>query len=107
MVVPISNTGDLMLSERVVEACREGKFHVFAVDNIHDAIELMTGQMAGRPDDQGVYPADSLLAKAHNEIENFWRLTLASPLTLAQVQPAGGSDDDPPIVPKTNEGEET
>ena len=107
VVVPKSNAGDLMLSARVVEACREGKFHVFAVDNIYDAIELMTGQMAGRPDDQGVYPADSLLAKAHNEIENFWRLTLASPLTLAQVQPAGGLDDDQPIVPEANEGDET
>ena len=95
-----------MLSERVVEACRQGKFHVFAVDNIYDAIELMTGQTAGQPDDQGVYPAGSLLAKAHDEIEKFWRLTLASPLKLSQVQPAGGADDDQPILPNPNEADE-
>ena len=103
--MPKSNAGDLMLSERVVEACRKGKFHVFAVDNIYDAIELMTGQSAGQADDQGGYPAGSLLAKAHDEIENFWRLTLASPLKLSQVQPAGGADDDQPIVPQASEGD--
>ena len=106
VVVPKSNAGDLMLSERVVEACRQGKFHVFAVDNIYDAIELMTGQTAGRADGQGVYPKGSLLAKAHNEIEKFWRLTLASPLKLSQVQPAGGADDDQPILPTPSEGDE-
>ncbi len=95
-----------MLSERVVEACRQGKFHVFAVDDIYDAIELMTGQTAGRVDDQGVYPKGSLLAKAHNEIEKFWRLTLASPLKLSQVQPVGGADDEQPIIPTASEGDE-
>lgn len=106
VVVPKSNAGDLMLSERVVEACRQGKFHVFAADDIYDAIELMTGQTAGRVDDQGVYPKGSLLAKAHNEIEKFWRLTLASPLKLSQVQPVGGADDEQPIIPTASEGDE-
>lgn len=82
------------------------KFHVFAVDNIYDAIELMTGQTAGQADDQGVYPAGSLLAKAHDEIENFWRLTLASPVKPAQVQSVGGSDDGQSIVPKAGDGDE-
>jgi ATP-dependent Lon protease len=106
VVVPKSNAGDLMLSERVVGACRQGKFHVFAVDNIYDAIELMTGQTAGQADDQGVYPAESLLAKAHDEIENFWRLTLASPVKPPQIQPVGGSGDDQSIMPKSGEGDE-
>jgi predicted ATP-dependent protease len=99
VVIPKSNAGDLMLNEVMVEACRAGKFHVYAVDNIYDAIELMTSHEAGRPDNKGAYPNGTLLAKAHNEVEKFWRLTLASPLKVAQVERAGQSDDEQPILP--------
>ncbi len=102
-VVPKSNAGDLMLREDVVEASKSGKFHVYAVDNIYDAIELMTGHEAGRPDENGVYPEGTLLAKAHDEIEKFWRLTLASPLKVSQVEQSGNSDDQQPIVPPNSE----
>lgn len=105
VVVPKSNAGDLMLRENVVEACKAGKFHVYAVDNIYDAIELMTGHEAGRrletPDENCncEYPEGTLLAKACKEVENFWRLTLASPLKVSQVEVSGQSDDQQPIVP--------
>ena len=46
VVIPKSNAGDLMLREDVVQASADGKFHVYAVDNIYDAIELMTGATA-------------------------------------------------------------
>ena len=99
VVIPKSNVGDLMLGEHVVEACRSGKFHVFAVDNIYDAIELMTGHEAGRPNQSGNYPEGTLLAKAHDEVEKFWRLTLASPIQMAQVEesrPAAEVNPAPP-----------
>ena len=92
-----------MLNDGLVEACLAGKFHAYAVDNIYDAIELMTGHEAGRPDDDGAYPEGTLLAKAHNEVEKFWRLTLASPLKVAQVEKAGQSDDEQPILPTADD----
>ena len=99
VVVPKSNAGDLMLREDIVEQCKAGQFCVYAVDNIYDAIELMTGHFAGRPGDDGNYPEDSLLARAHDEIEKYWRLTLASPLKITNVESSGQSDNDQPIVP--------
>ncbi|MFK7767637.1 MAG: Lon protease family protein [Mariniblastus sp.] len=102
-VVPKSNAGDLMLREDVVAACKAGKFHVYAVDNIYDAIELMTGREAGRPGENGEYPKGTLLANAHDEIEKFWRLTLASPLKVSQVETTGASDDEQPIVPPNSD----
>ncbi|MDG1875291.1 MAG: ATP-binding protein [Mariniblastus sp.] len=99
VVIPKSNAGDLMLREEIVAACAAGKFHVYAVDNIYDAIELMTGTEAGRVGDTGAYPAGTLLSKAHDEVENFWRLTLASPLRISQVERNGQSDDDQPMAP--------
>ena len=102
-VIPKSNAGDLMLREDIVEASAAGKFHVYAVDNIYDAIELMTGTVAGRPDEDGNYPEGSLLAKAQNEVENFWRLTLASPVSISNVEKSSPSDVDQPIAPPTDD----
>jgi predicted ATP-dependent protease len=99
VVIPKSNAGDLMLREDVVAACREQQFHVYAVDNIFDALELMTDCPVGRCDSNGDYPTDSLLALAHDRIEAYWRLTHASPHQLTQVERNAGSDDDQPIVP--------
>jgi predicted ATP-dependent protease len=99
VVIPQSNAGDLMLREDIVLACREGKFHVYSVDNIYDAIALMTGESTGTADADGNYPEGSLLATAHRRVEDFWRLTLASPQQIANVQSADASDDDQPIVP--------
>lgn len=81
VVVPKSNAGDLMLRSDIVEAAEAGKFRVHAVDNIYDAIELMTGVPAGRSDESNVYPEGSLLAQAQQKVGEFWRKSLASPHT--------------------------
>ncbi len=79
VVVPKSNAGDLMLRSDIVQAAKDGDFRVHAVDNIYDAIELMTGVPAGRPDELGAYPEGSLLAQAREKVGEYWRKSLASP----------------------------
>ena len=79
VVIPASNAGDLMLRKDVVDASRAGKFHVYAVDNIFDAIELMTGAEAGQIDSNGNYPVDSLLAIAQSRAGEFWKMTHSNP----------------------------
>lgn len=79
VVVPKSNAGDLMLRSDIVAAAEAGKFRVHAVDNIYDAIELMTGVPAGHVDESGAYPEGSLLAQAQEQIGEYWRKSLASP----------------------------
>lgn len=84
VIIPQSNAGDLMLREDVVQSCREGKFRVYAVDTIHQAIGLMTGHSPGEINADGDYPADSLLGRAVEKAHEFWRLTLASPQQLTR-----------------------
>jgi len=79
VVIPNSNAGDLMLREDVCRACAEGKFHIWAVDNILDAIEIMTNHPAGRLDENGAYTTDSLMAKAIEKAEEYWKLTIQGP----------------------------
>jgi len=85
VVIPKANVGDLMLRRDVVEACREDKFHIFAVDNIHDAIEIMTGVPAGRLQD-GQYPAGTVLFNAVDRAHEFWKRTMSSPDKLTSTE---------------------
>ena len=92
VVIPRSNAGDLMLREDVVEACMDNKFHVYGVDRIEQAIELMTGVPAGSADSQGNYPAGSVLEIAVEKAREFWRMSLSSPEKLAGMMEAANKD---------------
>ncbi len=43
VLIPVSNVKHLMLRQDVVSACAAGKFLVYAVHNVDEAIELLTG----------------------------------------------------------------
>jgi len=60
VIIPQSNIKHLMLRDDVVAACAEGKFRVHAVEDVDQAIELLTGVSAGEPDAQGMVPEGSI-----------------------------------------------
>ena len=68
-----ANAGDLMVREDVVDACREGSFRIFAVQTIHEALEVLTGMPAGAQGDDGRYPDSTLLALAVERARDYWR----------------------------------
>ncbi len=60
VMIPASNVKNLMLREDVVESVKEGKFHIYPVENIDQGIEVLTGVPAGEPDEEGVYPEGTI-----------------------------------------------
>jgi lon-related putative ATP-dependent protease len=54
VMIPESNVQNLMLKEEVLEAVKAGRFHVYAVKDIDQGIEVLTGVKAGarQPDGQ-------------------------------------------------------
>lgn len=50
---------NLMLREDVVEAVREGKFHIYPVSTIDEGIGLLTGIEAGERKMDGRYPENT------------------------------------------------
>lgn len=60
VIIPQPNIKHLMLHHDVVAAVEAGKFHVYAVRNVDEAIEILTGIPAGQRDAAGNYPAGSL-----------------------------------------------
>ncbi len=60
VLIPQMNVGDLMLNQEVVDAVRQGKFHIYAVSTVDEGIELLTGMKCGKRSKTGKYPKDSL-----------------------------------------------
>ncbi|MFW5825498.1 MAG: Lon protease family protein [Marinobacter sp.] len=56
VIIPKTNVQNLMLDSRVMNAVREGQFHIYAVATVEEAIELLLGKPAGRADRKGNYP---------------------------------------------------
>ena len=60
VMIPRSNVRNLMLREEVVEAIREGQFHIWPVATIDEGIEVLTGVEAGVRNDDGRYPEGTI-----------------------------------------------
>jgi predicted ATP-dependent protease len=60
VLIPAANVKHLMLRQDVVEAVRAKKFNIYAVENVDQAMELLTGVPAGEPDANGVVPKESV-----------------------------------------------
>ena len=60
VIIPASNREHLMLRRDVVKAVKEGKFSVWTVNEVDEAMEILTGEKAGKRDDEGEFPADSI-----------------------------------------------
>ncbi|MBI4639872.1 MAG: AAA family ATPase [Candidatus Tectomicrobia bacterium] len=55
VIIPALNVADLMLKKEVVEAVKEGKFHIYPVNTIDEGIEILTEIEAGTRKDDGAY----------------------------------------------------
>jgi lon-related putative ATP-dependent protease len=53
VLIPASNVAHLMLRQDVVDAAKAGRFHVYAVETVDQAFELLTGIAVGTPDTEG------------------------------------------------------
>ena len=75
-MIPRQNVKNLMLRDDVVEAIRDGKFHVYAVKTIDEGLEILTGTAAGEADAAGVFPEGTvnyLIAKRLGELNDSMR----------------------------------
>lgn len=77
VVVPQSNAVNLVLRDEVAEAVDAGRFHVWSVDTVDEAIGLFLGIEAGEPDADGTYPPDSVFGRVAAKLEDFDRILAA------------------------------
>jgi lon-related putative ATP-dependent protease len=60
VLIPAANVKHLMLRRDVVEAVEAGRFRVYGVADVDEAMELLTGVPAGHPDENGQVPEGSV-----------------------------------------------
>jgi predicted ATP-dependent protease len=60
VIIPKANLSQLMLHERVLTACAQQRFHVWAVQDIDEALEILTGVPAGVPNAKGEVPVGTV-----------------------------------------------
>lgn len=74
VLIPVANIKHLMLRHDVVAAAAAGKFHIYAVENVDQAIALLTGLPAGEADAKGAYPEGSLNHKVAARLDELTRI---------------------------------
>ena len=103
VLVPASNVKHLMLRSDVVEAAEKGLFHVWPVEAVDEAVELLTGVPAGEKGADGRYPegtvnrrVDDRLAAFAERARNFGRGT---PTDGPRAAEAAKAPESPPPGP--------
>jgi predicted ATP-dependent protease len=69
VMIPKTNERHLMLKDEVVEAVREGRFHIWSVETIDQGIEILTGVPAGERHPDGGYPEGTINFLVNGRLE--------------------------------------
>ncbi|MCL7944098.1 ATP-binding protein [Marinobacter sp. ATCH36] len=69
VIVPANNVQNLMLDQEVVQAVRRGEFTVHSVSSAEEAITLLLGKPAGKADNKGRYPKQSVFGMIQQRLE--------------------------------------
>ena len=71
VIIPVSNVKDLVLKDEVVEAVKEGMFHIYPIAHIDEGIELLMSTPAGKKNNAGNFPANSVHGKVMKKLKVF------------------------------------
>jgi len=71
VIIPLANRRHLMLNRAVRDAVAAGDFHIYAVEHVDEALELLSGMPPGVADEKGAFPADSLHARVLQRLQQW------------------------------------
>jgi predicted ATP-dependent protease len=68
VVFPKANLPQLVLHGPVLEAIREGRFHLYAIDTVDEGVEILMKTPAGVRDEDGHFQADSVFGRVERRL---------------------------------------
>ena len=71
VMIPIQNVDNLQLSDEVVQAVKDKKFHIYSVSTIEEGIEVLTGVPAGKKDKDGHFPAGTINYLVYEKLKKY------------------------------------
>jgi lon-related putative ATP-dependent protease len=93
VLIPSANVEHLMLRGDVVQAVADGKFHVYAIETVDQAIELLTGVAAGEADAGGRWPPDTINGRVARRLRQFLESRAAFAASMKQKRRSAGAKD--------------
>lgn len=73
VIIPAQNVDNLILSHEILDAIKEGKFHIYPVESIDQGMELLSEKAMGDSSARGKKNKESLFYQISNELINLVR----------------------------------
>ena len=75
VMIPVQNVDNLQLSDEIVQAVKDKKFHIYSISTIEEGIEVLTGVPAGKKDKDGHFPAGTVNYLVYEKLEKYAKLS--------------------------------
>lgn len=71
VIIPKQNIENLYLPDEIIEAVKNGLFHIYAISTIDEGIEILTGVPAGKMNEKGEYPQGTVNYLVYNKLKTY------------------------------------
>jgi lon-related putative ATP-dependent protease len=71
VMIPYQNIKNLNLNDDVIKAVKDGMFHIYAIKNIDEGIELLTGVPAGKKNKNGEYTVGTVNYLVNEKLKRY------------------------------------
>lgn len=92
VIIPRANQHNLLLGHEVIAAVAAGKFAVYVVDHVEQALALLSGQEPGQADEQGAFPENSINGKVVARLKVIAELGMEREEEKEQAEGAADAD---------------
>lgn len=82
VIIPQSNIDDLTLNDEVVEAVKNGLFHIYPISVLDEGIELLMGREAGGRGANGKFPPDSVHGMVMKKLKEYYKKSIGEGVKL-------------------------
>jgi predicted ATP-dependent protease len=89
VIVPMQNVKELMLKNEVIEAVKNNKFHIYPVERVEQAIEILTGVEAGERTRLGNFHANTVFGLVEQNLKEMRRRSKTHPSPIHKKKKTG------------------
>ncbi len=68
VVIPGRNVKNLILTQEVIDAVKEGKFSIYPINYVDEGLRILTGTEVGEKQSDGTFPEGTLNARAASRL---------------------------------------
>lgn len=71
VIMPAANQANLMLREDIIDAVKAGKFHIYLIEHVDEAIAILSDMSTEERDKTGKFPEKSIFHKVEKRLRSF------------------------------------